>query len=102
VLETITTWEPGHRLSYSISGLPPVIRSVTNTWTLNDLGETVDVTLTSTVDAGPRPPQQAVARVACRALAKASRQLLAGLDRHVGEQQRQQQHSPDQQPKVTP
>lgn len=89
VLETVTEWEPERRLAYSITGLPPVIRSVTNTWQLEDHGASTEVTLTSTVDAGPRPPQQVVARVAGRALAKASRQMLDGLDRHLQAQQRQ-------------
>lgn len=83
VLETVTDWEPERCLAYSITGLPPMIRSVTNTWRLADLGGTTEVTLTSSIDAGPRPPQQVVARVVGRALAKASRQMLAGLDAHV-------------------
>jgi uncharacterized protein YndB with AHSA1/START domain len=85
VLETVTEWEPQRRLAYTISGLPPVVRSVTNAWRLDARGDTTDVTLTSTVDAGPRPPQQLVARIVCRVLAKASRQMLGGLERHLGE-----------------
>jgi hypothetical protein len=65
VLETVTAWEPERHLAYSITGLPPVIRSVTNTWRLADLdatsGGASEVTLTSTIDAEPRPPQQVVA-----------------------------------------
>lgn len=85
VLETVVAWEPERRLAYTISGLPPVIRSVTNTWRLDDLGGTTAVTLTSAIDAGPRPPQQLVARVAGRVLATASRQMLSGLDEHLRE-----------------
>ncbi len=83
VRETVTGWEPERMLSYEIVGLPPVIRSVTNTWRLEDRGERTEVTLTSQVDAGPRPPQQLIARIAGRALGKASRQMLDGLDRHL-------------------
>lgn len=83
VLETVTEWEPERVLAYSISGLPPVIRSVTNTWRLTGSGSVTEVTLTSSIDAGPRPPQKLVARAVGRALAKASRQMLDGLDRHV-------------------
>jgi len=83
VLETVTEWEPERRLAYSISGLPAVIRSVTNTWRLDDRGDTTRVTLTSTIDAGPRPPQQVVARIVGRVLGKASRQMLAGLDQEA-------------------
>lgn len=85
LLERVVEWEPGSRLSYSIEGLPPVLRSVTNTWTIEGAGDATDVTLTSRIDAGPRPPQQLVARLIGRALAKASRQMLAGLKHHVEE-----------------
>lgn len=83
VLETVIEWEPERGLAYSITGLPPVIRSVTNTWRLDDLGGTTEVTLTSEVDAGPRPPQHVVARIVGRVLAKASQQMLTGLEHHV-------------------
>jgi len=91
VLQTVITWEPERRLAYVITGLPPVVRSVTNTWQLIEFGGTTSgttkVTLTSSIDAGPRPPQHVVARVVGRALAKASRQMLDGLNRHVQNQQ---------------
>lgn len=93
VLETAIDWEPEQVLAYSITGLPPVIRSVTNTWRLVDLGGTTEVTLTSTIDTGPRPPQKVVGRVVGRALAKASRQMLDGLDRHVRAQELQEGES---------
>lgn len=83
LLETVTDWEPERRLVYTISGLPAVIRSVTNTWQLDPDGDTTDVSLTSTVDAGSRPPQLLVARIVGRVLAKASREMLSGLDRQL-------------------
>ena len=83
VLETVIEWEPERRLAYSITGLPPVIRSVTNTWRLDERGATTGLTLTSSIDTGPRPPQQVVARLVGRVLAKASRQMLGGLERDV-------------------
>ncbi len=85
VLETITAWEPETRLAYSIDGLPPVVRSVTNTWQLEPSAAGTRVSLTTVVDAGPRPPQQLVARLVGRAFAKASRQMLTGLDQHLRE-----------------
>lgn len=87
VLETVTEWEPERVLAYSITGLPPVARSVTNTWRLVSGGAATAVTLTSTIDTGPRPPQKVVARVVGKALAKASRQMLDGLDSHLQAQQ---------------
>lgn len=77
--EVVKTWEPSASLSYRIIGLPPIVRSVTNTWRLAGLGDTTTVTLTSQIDCGPRPPQQAIARVVGRRLATASEQMIAGL-----------------------
>lgn len=79
VVETVGTWEPGAALGYEITGLPPVIRSVTNTWRLEPAGDHTRTTLTSEIDAGPRPPQKAAARVVARTLGKASDEMLAGL-----------------------
>ena len=83
LLETVEEWVPGERLSYSIAGLPPVVRSVTNTWELDARGRSTNVTLTTRVDAGPRPPQQLIARVAGRVLARAGQDLLGGLTAHL-------------------
>ncbi len=77
--EVVKTWEPSASLSYRIIGLPPIVRSVTNTWRLAGSGDTTTVTLTSQIDCGPRPPQQAIARVVGRRLATASEQMIAGL-----------------------
>ncbi len=95
LLETVTDWEPERCLAYSITGLPPAVRSLTNTWRLADLGETTEVTLTSSVDTGPRPPQKAAARVVGRVLAKVSRQMLEGLDCHLQPQQQAQDEAQD-------
>lgn len=82
LLETVELWEPVATLSYRITGLPPVIRGVTNTWRLGASGDSTLVVLSTTVDAGPRPPQQVIARVAGRRLAAASEQMIAGLTDH--------------------
>ncbi len=80
VLETVLTWEPNAELSYRLDGLPPVLRSVVNSWTLtpNGAGSTL-VVLTSTIDAGSRPPQRAIAAAVAKKLASASDQMLDGL-----------------------
>ena len=85
LLERVIEWDSGERLTYAIEGLPPVVRSVTNTWTFAGNGDSTTVTLTTRVDTGPRPPQQVVARVIGRAMAKASREMLAGLKAHLEE-----------------
>ncbi len=83
LLERVTEWAPGREIRYSIEGLPSVVRSASNAWKLvrTDAGTTV--TITSRIDTGPRPPQQVMARVIGRVLAKASRDMLEGLKAHL-------------------
>jgi hypothetical protein len=79
LLEEVVDWQPEVTLSYDISGLPKIIRSANNRWSLLGRGDVTEVTLTSNVEVGNRPPQKLVARIAARQLAKASEQLLDGL-----------------------
>ncbi len=83
VVETVTTWEPIAAVGYTISGLPPVIRSITNTWRLRPDGRATTVSLSTEIDAGSRRPQRLVARAVGRKLAQTSDQMLAGLAEHV-------------------
>jgi Polyketide cyclase / dehydrase and lipid transport len=88
LVETVAVWTPPTTdspgvLSYSLAGLPRVIRSVTNTWQLTLRGGATVVTLTSAVDAGPRPPQKGIARIVGRRLASASDEMIAGLTSHI-------------------
>jgi Polyketide cyclase / dehydrase and lipid transport len=80
LVERITVFDPPHSLAYDIEGLPSRLRRVTNRWTLaaSAAGSTL-VTLTSTVDIGPRPPQKLAERALCRFLARRSDAMLAGL-----------------------
>jgi len=86
LVERITVWEPPARLSYTLAGLPPVVKSAVNEWRLDadptDAERTV-VTLASHVDCGPRPPQQLIARIVGRRLAGASDTMLKGLTEHL-------------------
>ncbi len=83
VVETVETWEPGVELSYGITGLPPVIKKVTNTWRLGTSGNQTLVRLTTEIDTGPRPPQQVIAKAVGRKLGEASDQMIVGLARHL-------------------
>lgn len=83
ILETVEHWEPGVTLSYRITGLPPVIKSVTNTWRIGSSGGSTMVRLTTDIDTGPKPPQQMIAKAVGRRLATASEQMIAGLTEHV-------------------
>ena len=75
VLERVDTWEPPSILTYSLEGLPPIVRSATNTWVIEAAPAGSRVWLISRVDAGPRVVAAAVAQ----RLARASEVLLAGL-----------------------
>jgi carbon monoxide dehydrogenase subunit G len=86
LVETITVWEPPARLAYDLGGLPAVVKSAVNEWRLRvdpSDGDRTIVTLATHVDCGPRPPQQLVARVVARRLAKASDAMLDGLAAHL-------------------
>ena len=84
LLERVVVWNPPGELAYEIEGLPSVLKSVTNTWRVRERGEGSNVTLTSRIDAGPRPPQQAIARLVGRKMAQASERLLEGLAERCG------------------
>ena len=99
VVETVEHWEPGVALRYAITGLPPIIRLVTNAWSIESHGDATTATLTTEIDAGQRPPQQGIAKVVGRKLGQASDEMLAGLATHFapapeqpGQQQQQQEH----------
>lgn len=80
LVETITEFDPPHALAYDIEGLPSRLRRVTNRWTLQPTaGDSTVVTLTSTVEIGPRPYQKLAERVLCRFVARQSDSMLAGL-----------------------
>lgn len=83
VVETVSAWEPGVMFSYEITGLPPAIRSVTNTWRLGASGGATMAWIATDVTTGPRPPQLAIAKGVARRLAKSSVQMLHGLEAHL-------------------
>lgn len=86
LLETVDVVDPERHLGYRIEGLPPALREVRNDWTLEPAGAGTAVTITTTVDAGVRPPQELAARAVALVLARASRSMLAGLARHLERQ----------------
>jgi Polyketide cyclase / dehydrase and lipid transport len=79
LVEQITEFDPPHALAYDIEGLPSRLRRVTNRWTLKATGDSTVVSLTSTVEIGPRAPQKLAERALCRFLARQSDVMLAGL-----------------------
>lgn len=83
LLEEVVEWVDGERLSYIVEGLPSAIRTLRNSWQLDSGDGSTEVTLTSSVDVGSRPPQKLVAQALTRPLSKVSNQMLHGLDDHL-------------------
>lgn len=83
LIETAETWQPGASLAYKIAGLQPVIRTVVTTWTLDARDDYTEVTVCTDVDAGRRPLQRLIAKVAGRKFGAAAEEMLAGLAVHV-------------------
>ncbi len=89
VVERVREWHPVGRsegvagLAYDIEGLPPVVRSVVNRWSLEAATQGSIITLTTRIDTGPRPPQQLVAKALGRKLGAVSDEMMAGLTDQV-------------------
>lgn len=84
VLERVTEVDPPHAFTYEIEGLPERVSPVQNRWSLGPAGaDATDVSITTTVSVGPRPPQRLVERVVARMLARRSDAMLAGLAAHL-------------------
>jgi hypothetical protein len=80
LVERITEFDPPRVLAYDIDGLPSRLGRVSNRWTLAPIGgESAMVTVTSTVEIGPRATQKLAERVVCRFVARQSDSMLAGL-----------------------
>jgi Polyketide cyclase / dehydrase and lipid transport len=79
LVETITRWDPGHGLAYTIEGLP-TMRLVKNEWQLATVDGGTMVTLITQIEPGPKPAHKLVAKVLGRKMAGASKQMLTGLE----------------------
>jgi carbon monoxide dehydrogenase subunit G len=84
LVERIVEFDPPRALAYHIEGLPSRLGRVTNRWTLtaaghDSTGDSTVVTLTSTVEIGPRARHKLAESVVCRVVARQSDSMLAGL-----------------------
>ena len=79
LVERVVTWEPGRTLAYDIEGLPPIVGSPRNTWTLSPNNEGTRVALTTTINTGRNPVKKFAAGKALERMALASDMMLAGL-----------------------
>jgi carbon monoxide dehydrogenase subunit G len=80
LVERITEFDPPRALAYDIEGIPSRVRRLTNRWTLARSGAgSAAVTLTTTIELGPRAAEKLTERVLCRFVARQSDAMLAGL-----------------------
>lgn len=79
VVERIIAFDPPVTLAYRIEGLPLRVHTAVNRWTLTPKDSATVVTLTSALDVDAGPLSGAAEWIACRAMAKQSDSLLAGL-----------------------
>lgn len=73
--ERVIGWDADRRLSYVISGLPPVVLRAVTTWVLEQDGSGTRITVTN--DVSTRPPF--LARPVGRRLGRATQRLLTDL-----------------------
>lgn len=84
LVERITEFTPPCVLAYDIEGLPKRLRRVANRWTLaTDGSDATVVTLTSTVEIGPRAGENLAEWALCRVVARRSDSMLAGLAKRM-------------------
>ena len=83
LLERVTVWQPNEALAYEIVGLPSVVSSVVNEWTLSAEGDRTQLALTAQIEPGPKPPMKLVARLLARQMGSVNQRLLRDLDAAV-------------------
>lgn len=79
VLERVTVWQPEQTLAYEIVGLPNVVSSVVNEWTLTAEGDRTRLALTARVEPGPKPPMKLAARLLAKQMGSVNQRLLSDL-----------------------
>ena len=86
LVERVVAWDPPSTLSYTIEGLPPMVGSARNTWTLTPAGRVTEVTLTTEIDTGRNPAKMAIAKKVLERMAVASEFMLAGMVERVAQE----------------
>lgn len=84
LVERVVAWNPDERLAYDIDGLPPIVGTARNTWTLAPTPEGgTQVTLTTEIPTGRNPLKRFVAGKVLERMTLASEMMLAGLEATV-------------------
>ena len=84
LVETVTEWEGGRSLAYTLDGLPPFVRRAVNRWVLEPAGpDHTTITLTLDMTPGPRPPMWPATMIATAVVRRATDRMLGGLTEAV-------------------
>ena len=81
IVENVVDWKPTSAMAYEIVGLPPVVSRVENRWELRGDGAATVVTLTCSIEPGPKPPMKVAAKAVARRIGKVNESLVADLVR---------------------
>ncbi len=87
LVETITEWEPGTAMTYTVEGLP-FVRGAQQRWTFSpatDGDGGTEVTLTNQLDPGDRVIRKFLTHAVLKRVSKGvAKKLLSSLDDHLG------------------
>jgi uncharacterized protein YndB with AHSA1/START domain len=79
LVETVTVWDEPRRLEYTIGGLPAIVGSVANAWTLTPTATGTTVELTTRIETGRPPHKRVIAKKVLERMTMASELMLTGL-----------------------
>lgn len=79
IIENVVDWKPSTAMAYEIIGLPPVVDRVENRWELRGAGDVTTVTLTCSIEPGPKPPMKVAAKAIARRIGKVNESLVSDL-----------------------
>lgn len=86
IIENVVDWKPPSAMAYEIVGLPPVVKHVENRWEVRGDGTDTTVTLTCSIEPGPKPPMKVAAKAVARRIGKVNESLVADLARAAAEE----------------
>lgn len=80
LIENIVDWKPGEAMAYEIDGLPSALARVENRWEIRPSADGgSEVSLSCSVEPGPKPPMKVVAKAVARRIASVNESLVADL-----------------------
>lgn len=79
LVETVTVWEPNAAVAYTIEGMPPIVGTATNTWTMQPHANGTLVKLTTEIPSAWNPIQRLAASKALERMSIAATFMTTGL-----------------------